>query len=144
MKKLSPSLIFGAKLAVVGGLAMFICMASGELFVDANMFKGFLKKPGVWPLIFLETAICLAPFLLLAVPVLKRLKNRKTKTAVISVILIWTIVGLTVAAFYKIDLRQVTRPDIFFGWTLPFLIILGAFVFFSLQFIRRNQQAVAR
>lgn len=122
---------------------MFICMAAGELFVDAEMFRGILRKPEKWPLIFLETAIWLVPFMLLIVPLLNRLKTKKPNSAAWIISLSWVTVGLVVAAGYNFayfssewTISQIWQPNIIFGWTLPYIIILASFIYLSLDYLK--------
>ncbi len=138
-----PAISFSLKCAVLGGMAMFICMAAGELFVDAEMFRGILRKPEKWPLIFLETAIWLVPFMLLIVPLLNRLKTKKPNSATWIISLSWVTVGLVVAAGYNFayfssewTISQIWQPNIIFGWTLPYIIILASFIYLSLDYLK--------
>jgi hypothetical protein len=138
-----PAISFSLRCAVVGGLAMFICMAAGELFVDPEMFRGFLRKPALWPLVFLETTIWLVPFMILIVPLLNRLKTKKPKSAAWIITLSWIAVGLVVAAGYNFayfssewSVSQILRPEITFGWTLPYLVILLLFIYLSLDYLK--------
>jgi len=139
-----PGIIFAITCSFVGGLIMFICMAAGELFVDPEMFRGFLKKPAIWPWIFIESAIWLMPFLLLIVPLLNCLKAMDPKKAARIISLSWIAVGLVVAVVYKYtyysgdwSLEQMSRPDITFGWTIPYVIILVTFVYLSQSYVRK-------
>ncbi len=122
---------------------MFLCMAAGELFVDREMFRGFLSKPVIWPLVFLETAVWLLPFMLLIVPLLNRLKKKEPKSAAKIIAASWIVVGLLVATGYNFayfssdwSVSQIARPDITFGWTLPYLIILASFIYLSLDYLK--------
>ncbi|MBC7420133.1 MAG: hypothetical protein H7328_05345 [Bdellovibrio sp.] len=141
MKKY-PAIFFSIKCGLIGGLVMFICMAAGELFVNPEMFSGFLRKPRIWPFIFIETAIWLAPFILLVVPLLKRLSTKNPLHAKKVITISWIAVGLTIAIVYKFayyssdwSIVEIFRPDITFGWTLPYLIILISFIYLSNDYV---------
>ena len=104
MKRFSemyPASYFSIKCAIVGGMSMFLSMAAGGLFIDRGMFNGFINKPKIWPMVFLETAVWLLPFMILIVPLLNRLKTKSPKSAVRIIAVSWVAVGLLVAAGYN-------------------------------------------
>lgn len=138
-----PAISFSIKCAIVGGLAMFLCMAAGGLFVDRGMFNDFINKPTIWPLVFFETAVWLLPFMLLIVPLLNKLKSKEPKSAAKIIAVSWIVIGLLVAAGYNYayfasdwSVSQITRPDVTFGWTLPYLMILVSFVYLSMDYLK--------
>jgi hypothetical protein len=147
MTKKFPGTRFALTCAFAGGLAMFVCMAAGELFADPEMFRGFLKKPTIWPMIFVESAIWVLPFIFLILPLLNRLKNADPKKASWIISLSWIVVGLFVAIAYKLTYHssewsfiQLWRPDIVFGWILPYLLILATFVYLSQTYIKEIRE----
>jgi hypothetical protein len=127
----------------MGGLIMFICMAAGEIFVDSKMFNGFLQRPKIWPMIFVESAVWLIPFMIVVLPVLRKLKNLAAVKSALYIFGLWLTVGVLVIVGYKQtyysggwDLKQLARADITFGWTIPCVLILALFIYFSMQYLR--------
>ncbi len=129
------------------GLIMFICMAAGEFFVDPKMFGGFLFRPQTWPWIFIESAIWLVPFMIIVLPLLRRLRGipAPKSTAIISGG--WVTVAILILITYKLtyfpdnwDLNGVARADITFGWTIPCILILASFIGFSLKYLKQIQR----
>lgn len=139
-----PAFFLILQCAFMGGLMMFICMAAGEIFVDPQMFGGFLSLPHIWPLIFLESAVWLIPFMAVVLPLLKKLKNVSPLKSASLVAALWIAVGTLVVIGYKLtyypknwSLRQIARADITFGWTIPCVLILALFIFFSLKYLEQ-------
>ncbi len=142
-----PGIFFAIKCSVMGGLIMFFSMAAGEIFVDPEMYNGFLKKPQIWPLIFLESAVWLLPFLLLIIPMLQRLKTLESKHTTIIITASWIGIGLVIAVLYKLtynpknwSFAQMGEPNVTFGWTLPYSLILIAFIYFSISYVRKIRE----
>lgn len=130
------------KCAFAAGLIMFICMAAGELFINPQMFKGFLAKPKIWFLIFLESAVWMIPMALISLPFLWSLRNLKNSKAKPIVISGWATLGIAAIITYKIiyfpndwAAEKFTRADIVFGWTIPCVIILITNAILSLSYL---------
>lgn len=118
-------------------------MAAGELFVNPQMFHGFLAKPKIWYLIFIESAIWMIPMALLSLPFLWSLKQFKARNAKWIVVNGWAVLGIAAIIAYKTmyfpdgwSFDQITRADITFGWTIPCVMILIANAILSLQYLK--------
>lgn len=129
--------------AFAAGLIMFICMAAGELFVNPQMFRGFLSKPKIWFLIFLESAAWMIPMALLSLPFIWGLKKFKERGAKSIVVCGWAVLGVAAIVVYKTmyfpdewAFDQITRADITFGWTIPCVMILIANGILSLRYLK--------
>ena len=127
---------------------MFLCMAAGEIFVNPKMFGGFLSQPKVWPFIFLESAAWLIPFMIIALPMLRLLKNSSRGKSILAVSGVWIGVGSLIVIIYKQtyypgpwELSQLARADITFGWTIPCSLILALFIFFSVKYLEGLQKS---
>lgn len=110
---------------------MFICMAIGELFFDPQMFRGFLSKPRIWFLIFLESAAWMTPMALMSIPFLWSLRTLRENKAKVLVISGWAALGIAAIVTYKTvyfpnnwSTEEFAKADIVFGWTIPCVIIL--------------------
>jgi hypothetical protein len=66
-----PTAAFVAKCTLAAQLIMFTSMAAGEILYDANLFRGFLKRPEIWIYILLETAMASMPVCLTGFAILK-------------------------------------------------------------------------
>jgi hypothetical protein len=138
---------FILKCALFAGLIMFVCMAAGELLVDPLLFRGFLSRPRIWPMIFIESATWMIPLLLLFMPVLKKTKKMNPMKARSLIAGGWIAVGTLIVGAYKAlyypnhwELQRIARADITFGWTLPCAIILAGLIVFSLQHLRTTTE----
>lgn len=120
---------------------MFFSMAAGELLYDQNLFRGFLRRPEIWPAIVLETAIAALLVSQLGLYLLRKLiefepaKNQsdfQKKTA-----LVWLGVGLILVALYWLfywprEWRLTAMAaGLFFGWILPGVLTLAAWTYYS-------------
>jgi hypothetical protein len=136
-----PTAAFITKCTLTAQLIMFTCMAAGEILYDANLFRGFLKRPEIWIYILLETAMASVPVCLTGFSILKsgsdflsaKDETHFTKKAAI----VWLSLGLIVIALYKIfywprEWRlTAVAPGLIFGWILPCSLTLLCWSFFS-------------
>jgi hypothetical protein len=141
---------YTVRCAFAAGLIMFVCMAAGELFVNPQLFRGFLTKPRIWPLIFLESATWIIPMALLSLPFLWGMRKLKGGTATSVVVGCWAVLGIVAIVTYKAiydsgewALDQITKADIMFGWTIPCTVILITNAVLSLQYLEvvRNKSS---
>lgn len=140
--KFLETIIYVLTCAFFAGLIMFVCMAAGEVSVDPQLFRGFLLKPKIWPLIFLESATWMIPMTLLSLPLLWILRQQKESVTTAIVVGGWAVLGIAAIVAYKIiydphdwALHQVTRADVTFGWTIPCMVILITNSVLSLQYL---------
>lgn len=131
--------LFVVKSVSTATVVMFLCMAMGELFFDKNLFSGFLQKPSLWALIFIETCVAAVPMTVLGALFLYRFRLAIKKKFVLASVTTWLslsalLVGLY-AHFYWTREWYLTSmaPGLIFGWILPGTLTLICFVRFSLK-----------
>lgn len=120
---------------------MFFCMAAGELLYDENLFRGFLKRPEIWPAIMVETAIASLIVSQLGLYILRKLIEilpvKNESDFLKKSLLTWLGVGLVLIALYRLfywprEWRLTAMAaGLFFGWILPGGLTLAAWTHFS-------------
>jgi hypothetical protein len=93
---------FILKCMFISGFLMFVSMAAGEIFVDNNLFSGFLHRPSIWHGIFLESGIATFPVCLIGLFALGRVRTASKKTFLAISLAIWMLLGSAIIALYKI------------------------------------------
>lgn len=132
-----PKTWFIVKCVFVSCLLMFGSMAVGELFIDPNLFSGFLSKPELWFGIFLETAIATLPVCLLGTWFLSKVQFQDKRKFLFGSLATWLLLCSLVIALYKIfyfprewKLTSI-EPGLILGWVAPGILIIACFVWFS-------------
>lgn len=129
--------IFILKCLVASELLMFGSMAAGELFVDPNLFSGFLSKPQLWIGVLLETAVATLPVCFFGAFILSKVNFRSIERFLLASLGVWLALCSSVVALYKIfyfprDWKlTLLHPGMLFGWIIPGVLIIGCFVWFS-------------
>lgn len=132
-----PKTLFILKSLLASELLMFGSMAAGEIFIDSNLFSGFLRRPEIWHGIFLETAIATLPVCLLGAWILWKIKIYSKQSFLFVSLGTWLVLCFSVVGLYKIfyfprDWKlTLLHPGILFGWVIPGILIIACFVLFS-------------
>lgn len=143
-----PKTLFVLKCLLASELLMFGSMAAGEIFIDSNLFSGFLNKPEIWYGIFLETAIATLPVCLLGAWILWKSKIQTRRNFLFASLGTWLLLCLSVVGLYKIfyfprDWKlTLLHPGILFGWVIPGVLIIACFVLFSEKLYSARKQFV--
>jgi hypothetical protein len=136
-----PTAAFVTKCTLAAQLIMFTSMAAGELLYDANLFRGFLKRPEIWIYILIETTFASLPVCLTGFAILKSnsdLFAAKNETHFAKkAAIVWLGLGVLVIVLYKIfywprEWRlTAVAPGLIFGWILPCSLTLFCWSLFS-------------
>lgn len=143
-----PKALFVLKCLLVSELLMFGSMAAGELFIDPNLFSGFLSKPEIWYGIFLETAIATLPVCLLGAWILSKSKIQTKRNFLFASLITWLLLCVSVAGLYKIFYfprewkLTLLHSGILFGWIIPGILIITCFVWFSEKLYSARKSAL--
>ncbi len=129
--------VFVGKCLLAAEILMFGSMAAGEVFIDLNLFGGFLTKPEIWYGIFFETAIAVLPVSLSGTWVLSKVRFQTKRIFLIASLSTWLLLCLMVVVFYQIFYFSnewkvaLLHPAMLFGWIIPGILIIGCFVWLS-------------
>lgn len=128
-------------------IIMFSCMMAGEILYDENLFRGFLKRPGIWPAIILETAIASLLVSQIGLFFLKKLIEFEPIKSEADFLkksaFTWVSVGLVLVVFYWLfywprEWRLTAMgAGLLFGWILPGILTLAAWTYFSRKLYSR-------
>ena len=122
----------------VRGLVMIISMMAGEVLIHPDLFTGFLSKPHLWVLCFVETSVWLLPVILIATFVLLRYRHLSKITFIPLSILTCTGISFLFLSTSLLvyfpgknwDLSSF-NAEILFGWGIPLPLILMALIALS-------------
>lgn len=132
-----PKTGFALKCILVSGLIMFASMAVGEIFVDPNLFRGFLGKPQIWYALFIESSIAVLPVCLIGMLILRFVRPKSKEGFLLISSGVWISLGLSILLLYKAfyfprEWRlTLPGPGILFGWVIPCSLILICMIWFS-------------
>lgn len=129
--------VFVLKCLLASELLMFGSMAAGEIFIDPNLFSGFLTKPLLWGGVLLETAIATLPVCFVGAWILWKVNFEYRRNFFMASLGVWLVLCSSVVVLYKIFYfprewkLTLLHPGILFGWVFPGILIIGCFVWFS-------------
>lgn len=143
--------VFVLKSLLAAELLMFGSMAFGELFIDPNLFSGFLNKPSLWVGVLLETAIATLPVCFIGSWILSKVSFQSMRNFLLASSGVWLLLCSSVVVVYKVlyfarDWKiTLLHPGILFGWIIPGILIIGCFVWFSekLYFVRKQMHTLS-
>lgn len=129
-------------------LIMFFCMAAGELLYDGTLFRGFLRRPEIWPAILSETAVASLLFCQLGLFLLRKLLElnpaKNESDFLKKSVLVWCGTGLALVmlywfAYWPREWRLTTvAAGLFFGWILPGTVTIAAWTHLSRRLFIQN------
>lgn len=140
-KKWKPYIVF----PIVGGLIMLLAMMVGE-WLYGPIFNGFIHKPRLWLMAFLETIFWMLPLTWISGLFIAKLPFRNTGKLILVMVGFWLLVSISIFALYigvsdpRLPLwhKAWVTPVYVFGWYLPGVMTILIFSTMSPYFFKRN------